>query len=336
MNPIHFTSGFYKYYLILTMVLQISVSAVSAKNTAAIYLTFKDSTIVSDSVFTVKDIAVVQSKNSITAKRVMEQKAGICAPPGYTRFVSSEKIIDFELKHQFPHCTFIGNGAGRISVKSAYEEYTVEQFIDSLHNYLRSKIRWKTSCWTVAVRNSKETFRCGNMPFQYYFEGLKNEYPKGNCAVKMIIRQGTVTYRVPIYCTFNVSLPVLVTRRAVSRHEPLSSSNCEIVTKNISSFAPEPLTLFSQITDTRAARTLKPGTILQSRHIKKIPVVEKNEEVAITVNRGRIRLSVPGIARESGGIGERIWVKNRKSNKLIRVQVIKKGIVTVEQGGRSI
>jgi flagella basal body P-ring formation protein FlgA len=70
--------------------------------------------------------------------------------------------------------------------------------------------------------------------------------------------------------------------------------------------------------------------------VKTVPAVEKGDPVAIIVKKGRISVSVVGIAREQGEIGEKIWVQNSKTNKLIRVKIKGKGIVTVLQGGVSI
>jgi flagella basal body P-ring formation protein FlgA len=64
--------------------------------------------------------------------------------------------------------------------------------------------------------------------------------------------------------------------------------------------------------------------------------VEKDDAVSILYSSKRFSIAIPAIAREPGAIGDRIWVRNMNSNKLIRAQIREKGIVTVIQGELSI
>ena len=112
--------------------------------------------------------------------------------------------------------------------------------------------------------------------------------------------------------------------------------NCEIRLMDITRFAPTPFTELQSVEGKLAARSLNSGKILHCRLAKALPVIDKGDIVSIRLNKGRISVAVTGIARERGGIGDRIWVKNRKTNKLIRAQILDRGVVTVEQGGRAI
>jgi flagella basal body P-ring formation protein FlgA len=105
---------------------------------------------------------------------------------------------------------------------------------------------------------------------------------------------------------------------------------------DITRFAPVPLTVKGQLDNKRAARTIAPGTILHDRLFTVIPVVEKGDEVSIEYSAGRVSVAVAGIARERGGIGDRIWVENRETRRLIRVEIRDRGRVSIPQKGASI
>ena len=319
------------YSLFSTIVL-IVMTSLNANANPTISLLFKDSTEVSDTVFTLDDIASVKGNDENIVVRLQQCKIGESAPPGYSRFISQDKIVQFYLQNTFKECTFVCTGPKRIAVRTAYKEYTIKMFSDNLYSYLQENVKWEKKCWNVTIRNDEESFRCRNAPLNIKFEGVEDGYPKGNIVLRMIITQGKEKYKISVYCFFSVKIPVIVTKKVVARQELISETNCEIKTMDITRFGPVPFQNMIRIKNMRASRTIKAGTILHERLVKTVPVVSKNDEVAITVRRGRISLAVPGIARESGGVGDHIWVKNKKSKKLIRAQIEKKGSVSVSQG----
>lgn len=309
---------------------------IPASKATTIRLNFKDSVMVSDSVFTVGEIATVSGEDGRIVNTIRYCNVGMSAPPGYSRFISQDKVVRHTLANTFKSCRFICNGSKRILVKTAYKEYTIKMFSKMIHSYICENIKWEKKCWTVVIQNEDESFKCGNSSLKIHFEGLNDGYPKGNTVLKMVIAQGNEEYKIPVYCSFSIKIPVVVAVKDVVRQEPLSESNCTIRMMDITKFGPVPFQDISQLKEKRASRTIKAGTVLHERLVREIPVIGKDDEVSITVKRGRIRLSVPGIARESGGVGDRIWVKNKKSNKLVRVQIEKKGYVTIAKGGSSL
>ena len=105
---------------------------------------------------------------------------------------------------------------------------------------------------------------------------------------------------------------------------------------DLTRFAPVPFTDCNDLDGMRASRTIRAGSILHERMVLSVPVVEKGEPVSIICAKGRISIAVAGIARENGGKGERIWVENSATHKLIRVMVSEKGKVHVPQGGAAL
>lgn len=324
------------FYSLFMTIVPILTTSLNAKTVPTISLLFKDSAEVSDTVFTLNDIASVKGNNENIVVNVQQCEIGESAPPGYSRFISQDKIVQYYLQNTFKECRFVCKGPKRIAVRTAFKKYTVKMFSDNLYSYLQENVKWEKKHWNVTVRNDDDAFKCRNAPLNINFNGVGDGYPKGNTVVKMMITQGKEKYTIPVYCSFSVKIPVIVTKKDITRQELFSKDNCEIRTMDITRFGPIPFQNLTRIKNMRASRTIKAGTVLHERLVRVIPVVDKNDEVAITVRRGRISLAVPGIARESGGVGDHIWVKNKKSKKLIRVQIEKKGYVSVSQGGSSL
>jgi len=76
-------------------------------------------------------------------------------------------------------------------------------------------------------------------------------------------------------------------------------------------------------------KKLKQGEILLERDIEKRPEVVVGDQVMILAEKGNIQISVPGIARQNGKIGDIIKVVNSQYNKVIRAKVNDEATVVV-------
>lgn len=299
-------------------------------------ITFFESVMVNDTVFTVGECARVESDDPALATAVRHTVAGQSAPPGYSRFLSSNDFVRLRLVNAFPEANFTVLGVSRQKIHTDYRPVTVGQFEKDIHLYLDSAIGWRPKEWTVDIQNTTDSVKCLNGPFTCTISGLQGRFPKGNDNLRLEIRQGAKVFRLTVRCRFTVSCPVLVAKREIARGAVLASDAVEVRTVDLTRFGPTPFTTHNDIAEMKAARTIREGTILHKRLVVSIPVIEKGEPVAIIFERGRIAVSVAGIARENGGTGDRIWVENSTSHKLVRVIVKAKGKVHALQGGVSI
>lgn len=77
-------------------------------------------------------------------------------------------------------------------------------------------------------------------------------------------------------------------------------------------------------------RTVNAGRVIEEGHISVPPIVQEGEMVKIYGRKGGLFISTSGLARDDGGLGERIRVRNIASNKLIHCRVDGPGMVSVE------
>jgi len=313
-------------------VLAISCTAAFAE----VSLSFSDSILVNDTVFHLSDVAAITGDNDSIVSAVRGCVAGSSAPAGYGRFFSAHSFVANRLCGAFPGVEFRVSGAARTLVGTDCRKFTIADYEHVLRSYIDSAVGWKKEEYTVVFSNLNDTLTCLNQPVVILAEGLHERFPRGKTSLYLAVRQGKRVNRAPVLCLFNVRIPVLVTRNEIGRGRVISDDDCEIRTMDITRFAPQPYRTFSGVQNKKAARTIKPGTILHDRLLLAIPVVEKDDAVSILYSSKRFSIAIPAIAREPGAIGDRIWVRNMNSNKLIRAQIREKGIVTVIQGELSI
>nr|WP_240193519.1 flagellar basal body P-ring formation chaperone FlgA [Desulfobulbus alkaliphilus] len=85
-----------------------------------------------------------------------------------------------------------------------------------------------------------------------------------------------------------------------------------------------------EIVGMQMTRTVNAGRVIEEVHITVPPVVKEGEMVKIHARKGSLYISTSGIARDDGGLGEQIRVRNIASNKLIHCRVDGPGMVSVE------
>jgi len=122
---------------------------------------------------------------------------------------------------------------------------------------------------------------------------------------------------------------VLTAATTLRKGDVVTEDNVALQRQNISHID-NPLFVREDILGKQVARTVAPGTILKAEHIVLPPVIREGEMVKISVQKGPMRLSANGLAKNDGRMGETIPVKNISSNKMIHCRVDGPGMVSVE------
>jgi len=83
----------------------------------------------------------------------------------------------------------------------------------------------------------------------------------------------------------------------------------------------------------RLTRPLPKGEVILSSHIKRPPMIKRGDVVQIILDTGRIHVRSEGKAMRNASRGERILVKNLRSNEVIQAIAEKTGVVRISLGG---
>jgi flagella basal body P-ring formation protein FlgA len=293
---------------------------------------FKDTILVNDTTFTLSEIATITGNDATALETLKNTVAGVSAPPSYSRFIAVNDLVA-RLRSKYVQMDLTSNGALRPLIKTDFREIKIGEFTTDITAYLDSIIGWKSGEWSVAFQNLSESVKILNRPFTASITGLElQRFSKGPTSLNLQIGQGSRAYHSTIRCMVTVKLPVYTALHDIRRGQMISTDDYEVRTVDITRFAPIPVTSAAMLTGKCAARSIRQGTILHDRLLKAVPVIEKGDLVAIRHNSKGITISVTGTAREQGGTGDRIWVENGATHKLIRVEIIEKGKVALVTG----
>lgn len=300
---------------------------------SAVTVSYVDSCVVNDTVIRLGDIARVQADcpDSVLEK-LIHLPVGESAPAGYSRYVNTNDFVTFSMKARFPNLGAINSPNKRILVKTDFQERSIGEFGDSIEKYLGEKVAWPSGAYTVLIINKTEKWKCLPKPFSIKIDGLLSGYPKGNFNLKLIAEQGSKRYINTISCFNTVVVPVVVSKINIPRGTLLSSENCSIIVKDITHYNYIPYYKLNEIENTKSSRAVQAGTIICDKLVLKTPIIERDDQVQIMVTHGRVRICMSARARESGSVGEKIWVENEMTHKLLKTKVLSHGKVILIDG----
>jgi len=327
-----------RFYDIIKTAALIAVFAVSfsfaSNDGKTVTLSFIDSAMVNDTVIRLGDIAKVDCGDAALASAFRAFSVGEAAPAGYSRFVNSEDLVSLNIRRRFKDVNIVAANQKRVKVASDYKTVTAGEFEEAIRAYAAERLEWGAGEWSLTIANPESATKIGKVGnINVEVSGIDNPRAKGGVRLTLTLRGGTRIWRIPVACKIFVKTPVLVAARPIQRGEELTEENTMLQSMDITNFAYAPLTKIPKAGTATALRFVPMGGILHDKALRAIPLVARGDQVRIHYIGERVKISVLGTARDSGGNGERVWVENLQTGKLIRATVSGKGSVVVHQEG---
>lgn len=311
-------------FIINCMILS-AIGTVIAK--PVVTLSFADTATVNDTAIFLKDIASISTDLSEVKQRMSVLVVGEIAPPGYTRFINTADLLLYRLQPAFKGVDLKVAENKRIVVKTTGVVRKIDDYANILDGYLQEHLAWKPGNWSFIIENGGDTWKTLDLPMSISVSGaLEKEktpalYHRGHIQLQFIVNQRERITRIPVSCYIKISAPVVVAKGAVERGKVIDCNDVELKKVDLSGFGPDPYFKIEDLIGQKALRNINRGSILFNKLLAPIPVISKGDQVAIKVAQGSVRISVLAIARENGNVGQKIWVENATTHKLVRVIV---------------
>jgi flagella basal body P-ring formation protein FlgA len=286
---------------------------------APIAIDFHDSASINDTVIRVDDVAGLTGGDGRCRERIGRVVLGEAAPAGFTRFMNTDEAVAV-VRRMCPDAPIAGVKSGqRIQVRTRGREWRIADFADTIQTSLRDSIRWPAGDYVISLDSMAAHWKILDKPFTISVGGLKSGHPRGMIRLELTVSQGPRLKRIPFAALISVSTPVVVMRRTIGVDSIIGPADVDMVRREITHFAYEPFFDPREAIGKSATRTIQAGLILHANLLKRQPIVCKGDCLDVTVKRGAVRVSVTARARASGAKGDRIFVENIVSHKLIQV-----------------
>ena len=122
---------------------------------------------------------------------------------------------------------------------------------------------------------------------------------------------------------------VAVLKHAVVRNTVISKNDIVLQKRNINRLTSGYFNSGEQLIGKVITQNLSAGAVLTKHHVKSATAVNRGQSVTLIAKNSVIEVRMKGVAMSKGAIGERIKVKNSKSERIIEGIIIDKDLISV-------
>jgi flagella basal body P-ring formation protein FlgA len=124
--------------------------------------------------------------------------------------------------------------------------------------------------------------------------------------------------------------PVVVTRKPLGRHKPITEDDIELTTMDLSDLPVSVITDPGAVLGKRTRRAIGAKVPLRADLIEMPPLVKRGDLVVIIAQSNGLKITTLGQVKKKGRLGERIPVVNLDSKKILHARVIDSNTVKVD------
>ncbi len=160
----------------------------------------------------------------------------------------------------------------------------------------------------------------------------RSSFKPGKQTVWVEIRNGSLAIvKLPVTVDVSVYRDVLSATRSISRNEVLTPDKFRSERRRFASSMDGLICDSELLSGAAASRSIREGTIITDRMIKKVPAVFAGDVVEVRVPAGALVISTEAVAQREGAIGDEISVQCSATGRKLRAVVREKGVVVTEK-----
>lgn len=122
---------------------------------------------------------------------------------------------------------------------------------------------------------------------------------------------------------------IVVLAKPVTMGSKINALDITLIRHDIGSSSKDYYTDPKQVIGNVLKRSLKVGSLLTTDLIQAPVLINRNDSVSIVLTRPGIKVESKGIAMENGQLGQRIRVRNIRSQKIVTATVKEQGVVEI-------
>lgn len=158
---------------------------------------------------------------------------------------------------------------------------------------------------------------------------IGKDTPLGNTIFTLgIYRENDLIKAVPVSVNVTLIVNAVVTSVPVNTGEKLL--DVKIDKRLITSKSQFPVTDPAGLQGKQARRYIPAGSTIYPSMLELVPVINTGDKVNIVIEKGLIKVTAEGVARQKGGVGDIIKVVNLGSRKVVRAEIVDSSTVALK------
>ncbi|MFQ5770617.1 MAG: flagellar basal body P-ring formation chaperone FlgA [bacterium] len=217
-----------------------------------------------------------------------------------------------------------------ILAQSAASQITVQKARDTIEQFVLRNLNLPAEDVLIEISDIEEKLEAKVNFDELQVLPSQNRIHKGIQMIKCGLFYHTQLQKiVRVKVRIKTIQTVVVSKVSLQRHTILEPETLTLNRRETTNIKQKIYTSIAEVAGLRTRRIIQTGEIISKNLVETIPVIQRGSEIEIRFQKGTLEITLPGVAREDGQLGENIRVKCLENKKNYHAEVIDSNTVTV-------
>ena len=276
-------------------------------------------------------IAVIEGSDPRWVQQLKDIVIGRAPLPGKARQYDQQQLEMRLKQHHVDLAAVIWKGAQVVEVTRSSIQIGEEELKQIVSDFILQNI--STDSKTVRIKEIRvpQNVILPKGRVAYKVAVPRSSELMGKCSIAVDFSvNGHPQKKVWATATIEILGPVVVTRKPLGRHKPITEEDIELQTMDLSDLPAAIVTDPETVLGKRTRRAIGAQTPLRADLIELPPLVKRGDLVVIVAESNGLKITTLGQVKKRGRLGERIPVINMDSKKILYGRVIDSNTVRVD------
>ncbi len=199
------------------------------------------------------------------------------------------------------------------------------------HDFLLSTLSWRPDQMELLVKYKAGDLELpeGVVDLDFQMPGRKNRV--GRVPFSLLIKvDGVVRQRARLDAEIEVIYDVVKTTQNLPRGHIITEDDIETARVNSNRLMRNVVSDPEQVVGNKVVRNLNSGETITTFMIKRAPIVKRGDKIILIAEKGKLRITAPGMVKENGFKNAIVKVENLQTKKTVYGTVVNNRTVRVD------
>ena len=307
------------------------VLATSAPASGLVRIVLQDKASVDARDVVLGQIARIECEDPQMRQKLLDLPVASVAAPGQSALIRLEQV-DLRLKQLgLKADQYNLSASGPVTITRRFSEVSEERIAAAVRAFIQNRAPWKHDQMKIRYIDARQSLQVPPGSVSFQITPPRHTDWLGAVPFYVTVKvDGQSIRRLHVATYIEVWNDVVLSAKPLGRGQPIGEADIQVRKMDLARVPVNAVLDSRQVIGRRTNRAIAANSIFRNDMVEIPPLVRKGDLVQVVAESDMLRITTRGIARENGGKGERIRVKNLRSKKTIYAQVVDANLVRVD------
>ena len=276
-------------------------------------------------------IAAIEGGDVRNVQHLKDIVIGKAPSPGNSRQFDRQHIQMRLKKYHIDLTTVVVEAPPHVEVTRSHVEIQKPEIEKIVSEFIVQQTHLKNRTVRIKEIRVPERVILSKGRITYKVKAPRSRQLMGRCPIAVHFSvNGHTQKKVWATAVIEILGPVVVTRKPLGRHKPITEDDIEIQKMDLARLPSDVITDPGEILGQRTRRAIGSKTVLRPNLVEFPPLLKRGDVVVIIAETAGLKITALGQVKKKGRLGERIPVVNFDSKKVLYARVLDGNTVKVD------